>query len=152
MTNITKAGHGHGAQFDRFPQQARNPHGPQSDENYGRKGRNPHGPQSDDSYGNGDDRFERELKAVPASVRNMAAGCPGCGHQHTLEAAVRAGRRPTASKSSHSNIDVRKSVRDSDEAAIRSGVGEPDELHQALAASVRKTYGRRLNANGRLVG
>jgi hypothetical protein len=114
----------HGAKFDEFNRRPVNPHGPQSDEGYGRKA---------------DDEFERTLAAVPSRVRNFPAGCPSCGHHHTVVDALRAGR--ATGKRDSDAIDVRKSVREADDVFLRDGAGRPDGLHAALVAGIEKTYG-----------
>jgi hypothetical protein len=131
----------HGARFDEFSRSPVNPHGALSDDGYDSYPRDSHGPQFDRDFGDrGDagDAFERALRKVPAAIRSMDAGCPGCGHRHSLEDALRAGR--ATGKSSDRDVDVMKQVREADEAALGSGA---DDLHQTLVASIEKTYGIR---------
>ncbi len=132
----------HGAQFDEFGRQAYNPHGPLSDEGYNnRLPRNSHGRRFDSGFGDrgeaSDAPFERALQKLPPPLhRSTNCGCPGCGHRHSLEDALRSGR--TTGKTAE---DVMKQVREADEVAFGSGA---DDLHQALVENIQKTYSDRL--------
>lgn len=138
MTHVTKAGHG--AQFDNFGAQATHPHGGAAyDEAFNRMpDGGGHGPQADERYRGNDG----ETVGVSKSVLKLSAGCPACGHRHSVRDALRATNKEATHKTRDAGTDVRKAVRESDdEAMFRTGTGEPDELREALKAALKGTYG-----------
>jgi hypothetical protein len=135
MSTVKKDGTGRGPQFDRFPsRQVQTGHGPQYDK-FSARARNPHGPQSDqnfDSHTNASTELDRAIARLPESTRKLVTGCP-CGRRQSLEDALQLGQRTPTNKTYDHLPDVNKS-RDEPQ-------GEPDSLHAALVASIRQTYG-----------
>jgi hypothetical protein len=139
MTDVRKDGSGpHGPRFDDGFRPAEHPkrHGAKFDE-FSRSPQHNHGGNLFDSNFEGDkgSSFEQALQRVPSHVRALDCGCPSCGHRHPLEDALRAGHKPGGTtKTADPMVDVHKQ----DEHDLGQG---SDDLHAALVASIKKTYG-----------